>query len=143
MPARKSAKKSARKSAKKKVHWRKGASAKKKKKRARPKAGKARHARRRHRKRHPRSRVASHHKRLFEEAETANYLLNQILKTTAAEPEKPYHYDPRHHTKDLEYATGNERLREFKKGVPAPDVQMWRPDPYEMGPYTEPAVLLN
>ena len=144
MPARKSAKKSARKSAKKKVHWRKGASAKKKKKkRARPKAGKARHARRRHRKRHPKSRVASHHKRLFDEAETANYLLHQILKTTAADPDKPYHYDPRHYSKDLEYATGNERLREFKKGVPAPDVQMWRPDPYEMGPYTEPAVLLN
>ena len=134
------------KSAKKKVHWRKGAkkkSGKKKKQRARPVANRARHARRRHRKRHPKSSVRSSHKRMFAEAETANYLLNQLLKTTSAPPEKPYHYHPRHHTKDLEYKTGNARLREFKRGVPAPDVQMWRAPPYEMGPYTVPVVAMN
>ena len=110
---------------------------KKAKKRVRPTANKARHAKRRHRKRHPKSSVRSSHKRMFEEAETANYLLNQLLKTTSAEP--PYNYHPRHYTKDLEYKTGSARLREFKRGVPAPDVQMWRPPPYEMGPYTVPA----
>ena len=124
----------------KKVHWRKKSrSSKKKKKRVRPTANKARHARRRHRKRHPASRVSSH-KRLFEEAETANYLLHQLLKTTSADPLKPYHYHPRHHTKDLEYKTSNARMRAFKRGVPAPDVQMWRPPPYETGPYTAPAL---
>ena len=129
------------KSAKKKVHWSKRSSKKKqtRKKRARPVAGKARHALRRHRKRHPKSRVASSNQRLFKEAETANYLLHQLLKTTAAQPGAPPHYHPRHHTKDVDYDTAyvppkfataevarEERVREFKEGVPAPDVQMRR-----------------
>ena len=122
------------KSAKKKVHWRKSSKKKKAKKRVRPTANKARHAKRRHRKRHPKSSVRSSHKRMFEEAETANYLLNQLLKTTSAEPEKPYHYHPRHHTKDPEFAFSTPERREFKQGFPASDTHFWRPQGAGMPP---------
>ena len=117
---------------KKKVKWRKP--------RQRPyKVSKVRHARRRHRKRHPKSRVSSRHAAIHKEAETANFLLHQMLKTINSTEDKPYNYHPRHHTRDPEYEGATDRLKEFKRGVPAPDVNLRRFPPYEMGPYT-PAV---
>ena len=59
-------------------------------------------ARRRHRKRRSGSVVHGHHKRMQNEAETLSYLLHQLLKTADSPEGKPYHYHPRHHTKDPE-----------------------------------------
>ena len=84
-------------------------------------------ARHRYRKRrHKASAVHGHHKRLRDEAELANYLLNQILKTAASTDADPYHYHPRHHTKDPEYQHSGLGMKEFKKSLPAPDVHFWR-----------------
>ena len=91
---------------------------------------KLRHARRRHAKRHPKSRVRPPHKRMRREAETMNYLLHQMLRTMSdkeTDPDMPFHYDPRHHTKDVEYQHSSFPLQEFKRSVPAPDVHFWRP----------------
>ena len=79
------------------------------------------------RRRHARTRVHGHKKRMFKEAETMNYLLNQILKTSSASEDKPYNYHPRHHTKDPEYRHSSARAQRFKRGFPAPDVSMLRP----------------
>ena len=106
---------------------------KKRKRRKRPKHNKRAHKLRR--------RMLHHKEESRKEAEMTNYLLHQMLRTMSdkeTDPDMQFHYDPRHHTKDLEYKTSNARMREFKRGVPAPDVQMWRPPPYKMGAYTMP-----
>jgi hypothetical protein len=64
---------------------------------------------------------------MFKEAETMNYLLNQILKTASSTDEKPYNYHPRHHSKDPEYKWSNKRTKKFKRGFAAPDFSMLRP----------------
>ena len=59
-----------------------------------------------------------------------NYLLHQMLRTMSdkeTDPDMQYHYDPRHHTKDVEYQHSSFPLQEFKRSVPAPDVHFWRP----------------
>ena len=61
------------------------------------------------------------------EAKMMNYLLHQMLKTMSAEPDKPHYYHPRHHTKDPEYQHSGQRLQEFKRSVPSPDVHFWQP----------------
>ena len=85
-----------------------------------------RHARR-HKRRGAASKVHGHHKRMYKEAETQNYLLHQLLKTASAEETDPFHYEPRHWSKDPEYKFSAEPVQEFKQGVPAPDVHFWRP----------------
>ena len=83
-------------------------------------------AKRRHRKRRAGSAVHGHHKRMQNEAETLSYLLHQLLKTADSPEGKPYHYHPRHHSKDPEYGFSSDRLQKFKKGFPAPDVSFLR-----------------
>ena len=63
-----------------------------------------------------------------------NYLLNQMLKTMSSTEEKPYHYHPRHHENDPEFAFSDDKTQEFKKGFPAPDVNLWRPQGRGMPP---------
>ena len=87
------------------------------------KASRARHAYRRPRNK---SRVKGHHKRLYDEAELTNFLLNSLLKTASSTEDKPYNYHPRHHSKDPEYAHSGARMQEFKRGFPTPDVTMLR-----------------
>ena len=108
-------------------------SKRKRKKVKRPyKLDKVSRARHRYRKkRHKASAVHGHHKRLRDEAELANYLLNQILKTAAS---TDYHYHPRHHSKDPEFEHSDKRTQEFKKGFPAGDVHFWRPQGEGMPP---------
>ena len=96
------------------------------------KESRARHRYRK--KRHKSSAVHGHHKRLRDEAELANYLLNQILKTAASTEADPHHYHPRHHSKDPEFKYSGARTREFKQGFPAPDVHFWRPQGEGMPP---------
>ena len=96
------------------------------------KVSRARHAHRK--RRHKASAVHGHHKRLRDEAEMTNYLLNQLLKTAASTEGRPYSYHPRH-TKDPEYAfTQKPELREFKQGFPASDTHFWRPQGTGMPP---------
>ena len=76
--------------------------------------------------RHVRTKRHGHKKRMFKEAETMNYLLNQILKTASSTDDKPYNYHPRHHSKDPEYKWSNEATRQFKRDVPAPDFSLLR-----------------
>ena len=64
-----------------------------------------------------------------------NYLLHQILKTASSTDEKPYNYHPRHHTKDPEYRWDNATTQEFKRGFPAPDVSMLRPQGEDVPPH--------
>ena len=106
------------------------------------KVSRARHAYRRPRNK---SRVKGHHKRLYDEAELTNFLLNSLLKTASSTEDKPYNYHPRHHSKDPEYAfypkvvRGGRRrpgeMQEFKQGFPAPDVSMLRPQGEYMPPH--------
>ena len=91
------------------------------------KVSRARHAHRR--RRHRASAV-----RLRDEAEMTNYLLNQLLKTAASTEGQPYNYDPRHHTKDPEFAFSTPERREFKQGFPASDTHFWRPQGTGMPP---------
>ena len=99
----------------------------KKKKRARPyKRDAKKHARRRYARRHPKSKI-DHRHRIRTEVESLNYLLHQLLKTASADPQEPYQYHPRHHTKDPEYEFSTKRMKEFKRGFPAPDVSFLRP----------------
>ena len=104
-------------------------------KRKRPYArDKAARLRRRHKRRHRASRVHGHHKRMRKETETMNYLLHQLLKTAASTDAKPYHYEPRHHSRDPEYKFSDARTKEFKRGLPAADVHFWRPQGSDMPP---------
>ena len=79
-----------------------------------------RDARKRHARRHKRRSYASavhgHHDRIFKEAEVSNYLMNQLLKTAGSTEGDPYHYQPRHHSKDPEYKFSGGPLQEFKRG---------------------------
>ena len=88
------------------------------------KASRARH--RYSKRRHKHSRVNGHHKRALDEAHITNYLLNALLKTAASTDEQPYNYHPRHHSKDPEYRFSGPRMRDFKRGFPAPDVNFLR-----------------
>ena len=92
-----------------------------------------RHARR-HKRRSQASAVHGHHGRMYKEAEVSNYLMNQLLKTAASTEGDPYHYEPRHHSKDPEYTFSGGPMKEFKQGVPAPDVHFWRPQGKGMPP---------
>ena len=75
-----------------------------------------------------RRRKKHHRREMRRETKTMNYLLHQMLKTMSANADgKPYHYEPRHHTKDAEYQHSDVRLQEFKRSVPSPDVHFWRP----------------
>ena len=96
------------------------------------KVSRARHAHRK--RRHPASAVHGHHKRLRDEAELTNYLLNQLLKTAASTEGQPYSYEPRHHTTDPEFAFSTPERREFKQGFPASDTHFWRPQGTGMPP---------
>ena len=96
------------------------------------KESRARHRYRK--KRHKASAVHGHHKRLRDESELANYLLHQILKTAASTASRPYHYHPRHHSKDPEYDFSDAKTKEFKEGFAAPDVHFWRPQGEGMPP---------
>ena len=40
---------------------------------------------------------------------------------------RPYHYNPRHFTKDPEYQWSDPRTQAFKKDIPAPDVHYFNP----------------
>ena len=92
-------------------------------------------AKRRHRRmRHAKSAVRGHHKRALEEAEMTNFLLNALLKTAESTDQDPYHYHPRHYTHDPEYNFSDARTKEFKRGVPAPDVHFWRPQGDDAAP---------
>ena len=93
----------------------------KRKLKRRHKTDKHSHAARRHHK-HPK-----HQSRMIREVETVNALLTQLLKTASSTESDPYHYDKRHYTKDPEYKHSDERMQEFKRGFPAPDVSMLRP----------------
>ena len=93
-------------------------------------------ARRRFRRtRHKRSAVTGHHQRHLEEAEMTNFLLNALLKTAASTDEKPYHYNPRHHTRDPEFKYSGDEMKEFKSGFAAPDTNFWRPQGDDMPPH--------
>ena len=95
------------------------------------------HSRARHRyrkRRHKTSVVHGHKAHARQEAEMTNYLLNQMLKTMSSTEEKPYHYHPRHHENDPEFAFSDDKTQEFKKGFPAPDVNLWRPQGRGMPP---------
>jgi len=123
---------------KQKARKRRRSSKKKRKKRAaRPlKLDAVSRARRRHKKRrHPASAPRGHHKRMHKEAELMNYLLHQVLKTAASTDADPYHYEPRHYSKDPEYKFSTARMREFKRGVPAPDTTHLRPQGAGMPPH--------
>jgi len=112
-------------------------SKKRKKRAARPlKLDKGSRARRRHKKRrHPASAPRGHRKRMIKEAELMNYLLHQVLKTAASTDADPYHYEPRHYSKDPEYKFSGPRMREFKRGVPASDTNFLRPQGENMPPH--------
>ena len=71
-------------------------------------------------------RAPHHRKKMHQEVESLNYLLHQLLKTASSTEAKPYHYHPRHHTKDPEYAFSSARQQRFKRGFPAPDVSFLR-----------------
>ena len=86
--------------------------------RRRHKTDKHSHTTRRHHK-HP-----GHQRRILSEVETVNTLLTQLLKTASSTESDPYHYDKRHYTKDPEYKHSDQRMQEFKRGFPAPDVSM-------------------
>ena len=60
-------------------------------------------------------------------AEYTNFLLKALLKTASSTEDDPYNYHPRHFSKDPEYKWDSERKQEFKRGFPAPDVSMLRP----------------
>ena len=96
------------------------------------KTSRARHA---YRKRRKKSRVTGHHKRMYDEAELTNFLLNSLLKTASSTDDKPYNYNPRHHTRDPEYAHSSERVQEFKRGIPTPDVTMLRHQGEDQAPH--------
>ena len=85
--------------------------------------------------RYHRARHVDHGPRMLKEAESLNYLLHQLLKTASATADKPYHYEPRHFSKDPEYAFSSPALQEFKRGVPAPDTHHWRPQGQDLPPY--------
>ena len=87
------------------------------------------------RKRYRRGRYVDHTPRMLKEAETLNYLMHQLLKTASATEGKPYNYDPRHHSKDPEYAFSSPAMQEFKRGFPAPDTHHWRPQGQGMPPH--------
>ena len=75
-----------------------------------------------------RRRRKHHRHEMRREAKMMNYLLHQMLKTMSADPNgQPFHYEPRHHTKDPEYKHSGPALQEFKRSVPSPDVHFWRP----------------
>ena len=85
------------------------------------------HARRVHRKkRHRHSVRRTHNKRVLEEAEMTNFILNSLLKTASSTDDKPYHYNPRHPERDPEYKFSSDRVKDFKKGFANPDVSMLR-----------------
>ena len=98
-------------------------SAKKKKRKRRYRTDKHTHAKRRH----ARTRAHRHKARMFQEAETMNYLLHQLLKSASAPEDKPYHYHPRDPSKDPEYKWSSERMQKFKQGFAAPDFTLLRP----------------
>ncbi len=131
MPRRRSASKKKTKSAKKRKPRRR-------KLRRRHKTDKHSHTTRRHHK-HP-----GHQRRILSEVETVNTLLTQLLQTASSTESNPYHYDKRHYTKDPEYRWETQERQEFKKGFPAPDVSMLRPQaddlPPHWGNYPIPAV---
>ena len=85
--------------------------------------------------RHPASTVHGHHKRMRDESELSNYLLHQILKTAASTDADPYNYEPRHHTRDPEYRWETRPRQRFKRGFPAPDVSMLRPQHKSLPPH--------
>ena len=85
--------------------------------------------------RYRRARHVDHGPRMLKEAESLNYLLHQLLKTASSTEDKPYNYEPRHYTKDPEYAFSSPALQEFKRGVPAPDTHHWRPQGQGMPPH--------
>ena len=68
---------------------------------------------------------------MFKEAETMNFLLNQLVKSQA---DPDYNYQPRHHSRDPEYKYSGAAKQEFKRGVPAPDVNFFNA-PKGMPPY--------
>ena len=111
-------KRSARAASKKKKKSAKKRKPRKRKLKRRHKTDKHSHAARRHHN-HP-----THQRRMFREVETVNALLTQLLKTASSTESDPYHYDKRHYTKDPEYKHSDERMQEFKRGFPAPDVSM-------------------
>ena len=125
---------------------RKKKSRKKKKRKARPyKLDKHTRARRAYRKRrHRSSRITGHHARHTKEAEYTNFLLKALLKTASSTEDRPYNYHPRHFTKDPEYNWETSERQEFKRGFPAPDVSMLRPQaddlPPHWGNYPIPAI---
>jgi hypothetical protein len=72
---------------------------------------------------------------MLHEAHNTNALLTQFLKMGAGTEDAPYHYDKRHHTKDPEYRWETQERQEFKKGFPAPDVSMLRPQSGNLPPH--------
>ena len=92
------------------------------KKRPRRRARPYVHSKRKHR---HRRRVVHHRAAMAKEAETMNYLLHNMLKTMS-KPAGEYHYHPRHHSRDPEYRWSSARMKEFKRGFPAPDTHSWR-----------------
>jgi len=64
-----------------------------------------------------------------------NYLLHHILKTAASSDENPHHYHPRHFTKDPEYRWETAARQEFKRGFPAPDFTLLRPQGEDIPPH--------
>ena len=96
---------------------------------------KLKRARRRYAKpRHPRSKI-DHSARVRQDVEGLNYLLHQLLKTASSTDENPYHYHPRHHTRDPEYRWETRPRQRFKRGFPAPDVSMLRPQHKSLPPH--------
>ena len=68
-----------------------------------------------------RRRKKHHRREMRRETKMMNYLLHQMLKTMSANADgKPYHYEPRHHTKDPEYKWDSEERQEFKRGFRHP-----------------------
>ena len=111
---------------------RKGSKKKRKRKlKRRHKTDKHSHARRRHAK----TQVHGHKRKMLHEAHNTNALLTQFLKMGAGTEDAPYHYDKRHHTKDPEYRWETQERQEFKKGFPAPDVSMLRPQSDNLPPH--------
>ena len=92
------------------------------KKQRRHRTDKLSHARRRH----ARTRRHGHHKRMIHETQMLGHLLQSILKTQSASEDKPYHWAPRHPTRDPEHKWSGQRMRDFKAGFPAPDFSMLR-----------------
>ena len=99
-------------------------SRKKKAKRKRPykgtKGGKAHHVHRRHRRRFRRHAYAKH-------VASSRRVLENILKALESQPQTAARSDPRHPTKDPEYAFSDARTRQFKDGFPSADVSFLRP----------------